>query len=142
MEDKTEIEIDNFVRKLENNELICFRRTIAKELRSRGLGQIDDKLRLLISERDNYTCGYCGKEDLKYPDKHIDHIKPIGKGGDNKEDNLIVACKVCNHKKHSYTAKEWYYREKELGFPYLTKSKLSRGHYWNRLRGKNEVQNL
>ena len=44
-----------------------------------------------ILERDNYICYYCGKFG-----KTVDHIIPISKGGEWKEDNLVCCCRKCN----------------------------------------------
>ena len=46
--------------------------------------------------RDNYTCQYCGRFGS---DLTIDHIVPRSKGGQHTWDNLVSACKTCNHRK-------------------------------------------
>lgn len=58
------------------------------------------KLRFEILKRDKFACQYCG---AKAPDVvlHIDHKKPVSKGGSTKVSNLITACNLCNHGKHS-----------------------------------------
>lgn len=54
---------------------------------------------LIIYERDEYTCQYCNKEDLSGSDLTIEHIIPLSKGGENKINNMCVACFSCNSKK-------------------------------------------
>lgn len=56
------------------------------------------KTRFNIFKRDNFTCQYCGR---KSPEVilTLDHKYPKSKGGANTEDNLITACKECNHGK-------------------------------------------
>jgi len=56
------------------------------------------RLRFGILSRDNFTCQYCGR---KAPDVilHIDHIRPLSKGGSSNKDNLITACQECNYGK-------------------------------------------
>jgi hypothetical protein len=44
--------------------------------------------------RDLRTCAYC----LGFADS-IDHVHPRSKGGENTWENLVAACKPCNHKK-------------------------------------------
>ena len=46
--------------------------------------------------RDDYTCQYCGKHTS---DLTIDHIHPRSKGGPHTWDNLVSACRTCNHRK-------------------------------------------
>lgn len=46
--------------------------------------------------RDHWTCQYCGRQA---GDLTIDHIVPKSKGGPHAWDNLVSACKPCNHRK-------------------------------------------
>lgn len=46
--------------------------------------------------RDGYTCQYCGKQSN---DLTIDHVVPRSRGGAHTWDNLVSACKPCNHRK-------------------------------------------
>ncbi|PLT47310.1 HNH endonuclease [Paenibacillus sp. FSL W8-1187] len=50
--------------------------------------------RLLILQRDNYVCHYCGR----FGDT-IDHVFPKSKGGLSTPDNCVCACSACNLKK-------------------------------------------
>lgn len=43
-------------------------------------------------------CAYC-RADLKRKKKHVDHIKPLAKGGSNGRANLQYLCAPCNHTK-------------------------------------------
>ena len=56
---------------------------------------ISKKARFEVFKRDSFTCQYCG---AAAPDAvlHVDHIKPVSKGGDNEIINLITACAGCN----------------------------------------------
>lgn len=49
-----------------------------------------------VFRRDNYTCQYCGRNDLELT---LDHVIPRRLGGKHSWDNLVTACKVCNHRK-------------------------------------------
>lgn len=57
--------------------------------------KLSKKLRFEVFKRDCFTCQYCGK---KAPDVvlHVDHIKPVSKGGKNDILNLITSCYSCN----------------------------------------------
>jgi 5-methylcytosine-specific restriction endonuclease McrA len=46
--------------------------------------------------RDRYTCQYCGKVTR---DLTIDHVVPRHRGGSQSWDNLVSACRSCNHRK-------------------------------------------
>ena len=56
-----------------------------------------------ILRRDNFTCQYCG--DMERP-LTIDHVIPKSRGGKTTWTNVVVACKPCNMKKGSRTARE------------------------------------
>ena len=53
--------------------------------------------------RDHYTCQYCG---LKTRDLTLDHIVPRHRGGKHTWENLVSACKNCNHRKGGKTIAE------------------------------------
>lgn len=61
-------------------------------------------LRKKILERDGSVCRYCGDTDGPF---HIDHIKPIARGGTDDEGNLCVACAPCNFAKAARFNSEW-----------------------------------
>jgi 5-methylcytosine-specific restriction endonuclease McrA len=49
-----------------------------------------------------FKCAYCAGEF-----DHIDHVKPISKGGYHCLSNLRPACKRCNLEKYNKNLKEW-----------------------------------
>ncbi len=53
--------------------------------------------------RDHYTCQYCGRQA---GDLTIDHVVPKSKGGEHTWENLVSACKACNHRKAGRTPQE------------------------------------
>lgn len=53
--------------------------------------------------RDAYTCQYCGQ---KARDITIDHVVPRQRGGKHTWDNLVTACRPCNHRKGGRTPEE------------------------------------
>lgn len=46
--------------------------------------------------RDHYTCQYCGRQA---GDLTVDHVVPKSRGGGHAWDNVVSACKPCNHRK-------------------------------------------
>lgn len=53
--------------------------------------------------RDNFTCQYCGQQTR---DLTIDHIVPRSRGGVHSWENLVSACRTCNHRKGGKTLAE------------------------------------
>jgi 5-methylcytosine-specific restriction endonuclease McrA len=49
-----------------------------------------------VFARDHHTCQYCGKTTH---DLTLDHVVPRHRGGPHTWDNLVAACKACNHRK-------------------------------------------
>lgn len=62
------------------------------------------QVRLMVLERDGYTCQLCGgtqgDPDPTRPTRklslHVDHIVPESQGGSNEPENLRVLCSACN----------------------------------------------
>jgi 5-methylcytosine-specific restriction endonuclease McrA len=57
--------------------------------------------------RDHYTCQYCAKQTK---DLTIDHVMPRHRGGRHTWDNLVAACRSCNHRKAGRTPQEAHMR--------------------------------
>jgi 5-methylcytosine-specific restriction endonuclease McrA len=53
--------------------------------------------------RDRHTCQYCG---LTSRDLTIDHVTPKHRGGRHEWENLVAACRPCNHRKGGKTVAE------------------------------------
>ena len=56
-----------------------------------------------IFARDGWACVYCGKPTK---DLTLDHVVPRHRGGPHTWDNLVSACKTCNHRKAGRTPQE------------------------------------
>jgi len=52
------------------------------------------------------TCVLCDKP-IKFSDDSLEHLTPLSRGGTNNYDNLGIAHKKCNYKKHTMTLEEW-----------------------------------
>ncbi len=64
------------------------------------------KVRLSRKEvftRDGWRCAYCGKATR---DLTLDHVVPRHRGGPHTWENLVSACKICNHRKAGRTPQE------------------------------------
>jgi len=53
--------------------------------------------------RDDYTCQYCG---VHTRDLTLDHVMPKSRGGPHTWENLVSACRACNHRKGGKTIEE------------------------------------
>ena len=53
-------------------------------------------LRYEILRRDGFCCTICGRSAKDGVKLHVDHIKPIAKGGKTEWDNLRTLCQDCN----------------------------------------------
>lgn len=58
--------------------------------------KVTPKIRYQVLRRDNYTCQYCGRAVSDGVKLHVDHIKPVSKGGKTELSNLVTACQDCN----------------------------------------------
>jgi hypothetical protein len=65
----------------------------------------DPQKRVVIFERDNWICQYCG-EKLAVDNVTIDHFVPQAKGGDHSKANLRTCCLMCNSVKSGKTFEE------------------------------------
>jgi 5-methylcytosine-specific restriction endonuclease McrA len=57
--------------------------------------------------RDHHACQYCG---IRTRDLTLDHVVPRHRGGRHSWDNLVSACRTCNHERFSGWTKfmpEW-----------------------------------
>lgn len=56
-----------------------------------------------VFARDRHTCQYCGTTSH---DLTIDHVVPRHRGGRHEWENLVAACRACNHRKGAKTLTE------------------------------------
>ncbi len=57
-----------------------------------------------VFNRDRFTCQYCGRRGQR--DLTLDHVVPRHRGGRHTWENLVTACKTCNHRKAGRTPQE------------------------------------
>jgi hypothetical protein len=61
---------------------------------------ISPALRQRVSETSRYRCGYClTSQRVIGPLLEIDHYIPESRGGSSEEENLWLACPICNKRK-------------------------------------------
>jgi 5-methylcytosine-specific restriction endonuclease McrA len=56
-----------------------------------------------VFSRDKHTCQYCGAVSRSLT---IDHVVPKHRGGRHEWENLVAACRSCNHRKGGKTLTE------------------------------------
>ncbi len=61
--------------------------------------------RTTVMLRDAYTCQYCGATPGR-DQLTVDHVVPRSRGGDHSWENLVTACKPCNHRKGNHLPEE------------------------------------
>ncbi|MDO8616996.1 MAG: HNH endonuclease [Dehalococcoidia bacterium] len=63
--------------------------------------------------RDHFACQYCGKQTKELT---LDHVLPRHRGGGHLWDNVVAACKPCNHRKAGRTPDEAHMHLHRLPF--------------------------
>lgn len=66
-------------------------------------GQIPERLRWQVFERDNFTCKHCGSKRML----RADHVEPESRGGPTTLENLQTLCHSCNSSKGARHADDW-----------------------------------
>lgn len=67
-----------------------------KEAIKRERSKLNASLRYDVLKRDNFRCVICGRSAADGVTLHVDHIKPISKGGKTELNNLRTLCDYCN----------------------------------------------
>jgi len=58
---------------------------------------ISEELRSRVSVQADHRCGYChSSQRYVFAPLEIDHLLPTAHGGTDDEDNLWLACRMCN----------------------------------------------
>ena len=87
---------------------IC-RDALTRHWKGRPPRRVWQVMRLVVFERDGWTCVYCG---LRSGALTCDHVIPVSRGGSSTLDNLVTACLACNLAKATMTPKEWRIRQR------------------------------
>jgi hypothetical protein len=76
------------------------------------MSEISEATRRRVRERAGHRCEYgLSHQDYVLGRLQIDHIQPVAKGGSGDEDNLCLACELCNQYKWAKT----YGRDPDTG---------------------------
>lgn len=62
--------------------------------------------RRAVYDKTRGRCAYCGC-NLKYEEMQADHLIPLHIGGADTVDNMLPACRSCNHYKSTYTLEKF-----------------------------------
>lgn len=62
--------------------------------------------RIAIYNKMSGHCAYCG-ELMDFKDMQVDHVIPLRKGGEDKPENMVPACRSCNHYKSTLTVEQF-----------------------------------
>lgn len=62
--------------------------------------------RLMVYKKTDGHCAYCGC-DLDFKDMQVDHVVPLHCGGEDTMDNMLPACRSCNHYKGTSTVESF-----------------------------------
>lgn len=81
----------------ERPEVIRLMYIVRKPLHRRKLSRKE------VFHRDDHVCQYCG---VRGSDMTLDHVLPRSRGGKHSWDNVVTACKRCNHRKAGRTPLE------------------------------------
>ena len=58
--------------------------------------RMTDSLRYDVMKRDGFRCQICGATQADGVKLHVDHIRPVSKGGKTVMSNLRTLCDRCN----------------------------------------------
>jgi len=101
----------------------CLRKGKMKRERNLVVGHHFGEWIELLKKHDN-ICFYCGVRMTKTPgikQRTRDHILPISRGGSDKLENIVPACRSCNSKKGKLTIDEFLKKQgkvkKDDNFP-------------------------
>ncbi len=72
--------------------------------RKRAAGTFNSKDIDALKKSQRGRCYWCRNPYGRF---QIDHVWPLSKGGSNGAENIVLACKTCNHTKNAKTPMEW-----------------------------------
>jgi len=78
---------------------------------------LPDRIVWKVMEKCEFRCMYCGTPSTEGK-MHIEHMRPVSKGGTDSFGNLVLACSRCNWGKHVDTVYpvECWCQSRPIGF--------------------------
>jgi len=121
-DDNEKVELDlsldewkTFIRQtdlLEVEAVVKDKEGLGKAILRKSTRQIEQGVSWAVYRRDNYTCRYCGANDIPLT---VDHLVLWEEGGPSIEDNLVAADRRCNKTRGNLPYAQW------LEHPYYKK---------------------
>lgn len=93
---KLEWNFDQLRRGLQDAQATRALQSTAEALRQRERSLMNPGLRMKILRRDDFRCKMCGASASDGTSLHIDHIRPVSRGGPTVPENLQALCQPCN----------------------------------------------
>ena len=117
--------LHQIIRQMDVQEIEGLQKTVLRKSQR----NIDTKVSWQVFRRDNFTCVYCGADDVPMT---VDHIVLWEHMGDSVPDNLNCSCKKCNKTRGSMLYADW------ITSPYFYKV-IQNAHYKTMSDGIHEV---
>lgn len=84
---------------------------VGKAIVRKSSRQVAKHTSWVVFRRDDFTCRYCGANDVPMT---VDHLVTWEDGGPSIEENLVCSCSKCNNKRGTMPYADWllspYYR--------------------------------
>lgn len=97
---------------------------LTKAILRKSQRQIDGFIQWKVFKRDNYTCCYCGNDDIPLT---VDHLVTWEEGGPTTEENLLSSCRKCNKTRDTLPFEQWlkhpYYKKVSQGLSPIRRMK-------------------
>ncbi len=77
---------------------------IVKKLVRKTQRQVEQFETWACFERDEYTCRYCGRHGVPLT---VDHVDLWEEGGMSTRENMVTACRKCNHTRGNMHYEDW-----------------------------------
>ena len=87
---------------LDVNTIIATRGVDAKLATQRAVPTLTNTQ---LFRRDGFMCMYCGNH-FSARELTRDHVLPVSRGGKDRWENVVSACRPCNHRKGNWTLDE------------------------------------
>ena len=77
---------------------------LVKAILRKTARQVDQRVSWNVFRRDNYSCRYCGANEIPLT---VDHLVLWEVGGPSIEENLVSSCRKCNRTRGNMEYSDW-----------------------------------